>query len=61
VRVAPEAQAIFLPPSLWDIPRPCPLNHGFSLSKQKADNAGDNGEENRADHHAAHSAEAGLR
>jgi len=33
------------------------LNHGFSLSKQKADNASDDGIENRADHHAAHSAE----
>jgi hypothetical protein len=29
----------------------------FSLSKQKADNPGDNEVENRADHHAAHSAE----
>src|SRR5215831_13410846 len=46
-----------LPPSLWDFPRPCPLNHGFSLSKQKADNPGDNEVENRADHHTAHSAE----
>jgi len=34
-----------------------PLNHGFSLSKQTADNPGDNEVENRADHHAAHSAE----
>src|SRR6516225_4721569 len=38
-------------------PKTLPLNHGFSLSKQKADNASDNGVENRTDHHAAHSAE----
>src|SRR5262249_17869137 len=37
--------------------RPCPLNHGFLLSKQTADNASDNGVKNRTDHHAAHSAE----
>src|SRR5262249_40297293 len=47
----------FLPPSLSDFPRPCPLNHSFSLSKQKADKPGDKEVETRADHHAAHSAE----
>jgi len=38
-------------------PKTYPPNHGFSLSKQKADNASEDGVENRADHHAAHSAE----
>src|SRR5262249_14422622 len=44
-------------PSLLHSQDLCPLNHGFSLSKQKVDNASDNDVENRTDHHAAHSAE----
>jgi hypothetical protein len=39
------------------LPKILPAKSCFSLSKQKADNAGDNEVENRADHHAAHSAE----
>jgi hypothetical protein len=41
----------------FGISQDLPANHGFSLSKQKADNASEDGVENRADHHAAHSAE----
>jgi hypothetical protein len=36
---------------------PLPAKSWFLAVKQKADNAGDSDEENRADHHAAHSAE----
>jgi hypothetical protein len=39
------------------IPKTLPAKSSFSLSKQKADNTGDNEVENRADHHAAHSTE----
>jgi hypothetical protein len=53
----PDVLAIFCRRRFGTSSRPCPLNHGFSLSKQKADNPGDNEVENRAYHHAAHSAE----
>jgi hypothetical protein len=39
------------------IPKTLPAKSSFSLSKQKADNTGDNEVESRADHHAAHSTE----
>jgi hypothetical protein len=39
------------------IPTTLPAKSWFLAVKQKADNAGDSDEENRADHHAAHSAE----
>jgi len=50
-------QAIFCRSVALGFPKTYPPNHGFSLSKQKADNASEDGVENRADHHAAHSAE----
>src|SRR5262249_17343307 len=44
--------ARWTPSSCWNAP-----SKAYRPRKQKADNAGDNDEENRADHHAAHGAE----